>query len=95
MILFDHQINGHIVSVTKVLLSPGMFQRDGSDNGTIDLQLTWQYTYIPPKASTKTPAQVTHLCHVGLFHISYYVWVKMLIENYLVNIFFFTFTHIS
>ena len=38
-----------------------VFQRDGSVSGTLDLHLKWQYTYIPPKASTKTPAQVTRM----------------------------------
>ncbi|KAK2187638.1 hypothetical protein NP493_159g03000 [Ridgeia piscesae] len=36
-------------------------RRDGSVSGTLDVHLKWQYTYIPPKASTKTPAQLQAL----------------------------------
>ncbi|XP_013398857.1 protein fantom isoform X2 [Lingula anatina] len=31
---------------------------DGTVNGTVDVQLKWQYTYLPPSISTKTPAQI-------------------------------------
>ncbi|XP_074644933.1 protein fantom-like isoform X2 [Tubulanus polymorphus] len=30
---------------------------DGSTNGTIDIQLNWQYQYLPPRGSTRTPSQ--------------------------------------
>ena len=33
-------------------------QKDGTNNGVIDLTLKWQFAYMPPKASTKTLAQV-------------------------------------
>ncbi|CAH1779675.1 unnamed protein product [Owenia fusiformis] len=33
-------------------------QKSGAINGTIEVYLQWQYTYIPPKVGTKTPAQI-------------------------------------
>ncbi|XP_064640394.1 protein fantom-like isoform X3 [Lineus longissimus] len=33
-------------------------QADGSVNGSVDVQLKWQYSYMPPKTSTKTAAQL-------------------------------------
>ena len=35
-----------------------LFQADGGVNGTLDVFLKWQYSYLPPPTGTKTPAQV-------------------------------------
>lgn len=35
-----------------------LFAPDGSHNGTIDLSMKWKFNYIPPKAGTRTQAQI-------------------------------------
>ena len=42
----------------------GSLQKLGEVKGTVELELYWQGTYIPPKASTKTQAQVMFVIEI-------------------------------
>lgn len=53
----------HLIPLAHDKPIQGVFELkrgDGSTSGTVEVQLRWQYSYLPPRAATRTPAQVSY-----------------------------------